>query len=72
VGLFKILSRAGVLGLDGEIRYSAGPEMRALDPLDGCKICGSLNDELNPSSVKVKAEVVCKKFIFKNALFKLN
>ncbi|KAJ3201336.1 hypothetical protein HDU67_001415, partial [Dinochytrium kinnereticum] len=47
----------GAINVRGSISYTLGPEIRALVPSDGCKVCLSLNQGWEPARVVVSASV---------------
>ncbi|KAJ3093595.1 hypothetical protein HDU97_009396, partial [Phlyctochytrium planicorne] len=55
-GVAIVLVR-GAIGVSGSISYTLGPELRALVPSDGCKVCLSLNQGWTPVKVTVSAGV---------------
>ncbi|KAJ3104172.1 hypothetical protein HDU96_009004 [Phlyctochytrium bullatum] len=56
-GGVTIIAVRGAIAVGGTLSYTIGPEVRALVPSDGCKVCISLNHAWDPAQVKVSALV---------------
>ncbi|KAI8832882.1 hypothetical protein BC829DRAFT_408213 [Chytridium lagenaria] len=56
---------SAVLTGTGSLSYTLGPEIRALVPSDGCKVCISLNQGWDPANIKIAASVDYRFFIGK-------
>ncbi|KAJ3128748.1 hypothetical protein HK101_005347, partial [Irineochytrium annulatum] len=52
-----VLALRGKIVLGASVDYSVGPEVRALWPTDGCKVCVSLDQGWDPATFTIDAEV---------------